>query len=486
MSMIAHGYGLASYGTPQLVFSNVLWGYIVRAIPTINNILGYSLATISVLLVVGWLMLYFLRRLGAGYFVGVLAIVLLLARPVIVPQFTVNAGLLAVVAVIALQAYARFQGRGMLAAVCVLAFCSYLIRSNEFVLVICVALPLLPWHMVRKDRQTQIALVLLVLAIAAAAAVDYWAYSGPEWQAFKDLNQARIAFTDYGVGEYLIRRPEILAKYGFSRNDVNLLTNWFFADPKVANPEALKAMLGELGPLAIQANAIASAWAAVKTFWSPMLWPLSLAALALAMIRPSWRVLVAWLLCISAVIALGLMGRPGIMRVYVPLVTLLIVAPFLIGNASPGRNAMASAVLLTACILNFHQFAPEEKRLRSLGEVVRHDLSGFPSEPVVMWAGVFPLELSYPVLMAPHSFRFYALSTFTLAPFSVSRSEGYVERGLIKRLRGESGVPIVASEMAFGLLQNYCAEHYGGQLREQALQQYGMVAVSWRRCEVGQ
>jgi hypothetical protein len=26
MSMIAHGYGLAEYGSPNLVFSNVLWG----------------------------------------------------------------------------------------------------------------------------------------------------------------------------------------------------------------------------------------------------------------------------------------------------------------------------------------------------------------------------------------------------------------------------------------------------------------------------
>ena len=67
MSMIAHGYGLAAYDSPQLVFSNILWGYLVRALPAINGVLGYSLATIGVLLVYGWAILYFLIRLGIGY-----------------------------------------------------------------------------------------------------------------------------------------------------------------------------------------------------------------------------------------------------------------------------------------------------------------------------------------------------------------------------------------------------------------------------------
>lgn len=43
--------GLAAYGSSHLIFSNVLWGYLVRAIPAINGVLGYSLATMGVLLV---------------------------------------------------------------------------------------------------------------------------------------------------------------------------------------------------------------------------------------------------------------------------------------------------------------------------------------------------------------------------------------------------------------------------------------------------
>ena len=37
-------------------------------------------------------------------------------------------------------------------------------------------------------------------------------------------------------------------------------------------------------------------------------------------------------LCIAAVFAMGLLGRPGILRVYVPVVSLLVIAPFLVGQ----------------------------------------------------------------------------------------------------------------------------------------------------------
>jgi hypothetical protein len=60
MSMVAHGYGVALTGSPNLVFSNVLWGYLVRAIPQIHGVLGYSIATLCALVIVGTVVIYVL------------------------------------------------------------------------------------------------------------------------------------------------------------------------------------------------------------------------------------------------------------------------------------------------------------------------------------------------------------------------------------------------------------------------------------------
>ena len=105
MSMAAHGYGIAATGSPNLIFSNVIWGYLVRSIPQINGVLGYSIATMLVLVIFGMVMLYALRRLGFGWLVSLAVLALVLVRPILFPQFTINAGLLTVGAIVCWHLY---------------------------------------------------------------------------------------------------------------------------------------------------------------------------------------------------------------------------------------------------------------------------------------------------------------------------------------------------------------------------------------------
>lgn len=270
MSMVAHGYGLAAVGSPNLIFSNVLWGYLVRAIPEINGVLGYSIATLSVLITVGTVVIYGLFRIGLGYVACLSALVLILVRPVLFPQFTINAGLLLVGTIICWQLYAQQNDRRALVAGCLLAFLSYLVRSQEFLLILFVALPWLPWRALLLHRSAKIALLALVSAIAVSEVIDHQAYQGDEWKAYNELNPVRAPFTDYGAGRHLELRPDILERHGYSINDIDLISSWFFVDSDVANPHDLQAMLTELGPLPTQGNALTNAWAGVQTLWDPV------------------------------------------------------------------------------------------------------------------------------------------------------------------------------------------------------------------------
>lgn len=120
MSMVAHGYGLAAIATPNLVFSNVLWGYPVRAIPTLYGIYGYSTATLLVLLSVTTFLLYSLRSLGAGCSRSLLILLLLLVRPLLFPQITLNAGLLTLAAILCWQLYLQHDRKWTLIVGCLL------------------------------------------------------------------------------------------------------------------------------------------------------------------------------------------------------------------------------------------------------------------------------------------------------------------------------------------------------------------------------
>ena len=488
MSMVAHGYGVAAFGSPNLIFSNVLWGYLVRAIPQINGTLGYSTATLAVLIIVGSVLLFGMYELRAGAIASLSAFALLMARPVLFPQFTINAGLLTIGAIVCWRLFALQFDRKALFAGCVLAFAAYLVRRNEFLLLFFVALPLVPWRILFQRRSFQVSILALAAAIALSGVIDRKAYEGPEWKAFNELNAVRAPFNDFGADQYLKKRPDIMAGFGFSANDIDLIREWFFVDPKIANPRALKGMLDKLGPLPSQQNAIANGWAGVQTLWDPKLLPLALTALLLALLRPSWQAAASWGLCIGAVFLMGLSGRPGILRVYVPLTSLLVIAPFLAKQVADSRNRLLTGVLLLAMVVNTSLVFAESKTLQDSVEKTRQELDGFPRGPVVIWGIGFPLEDVYPVAGASPSTmscRFYGLGAFTLAPFSVAYKEQQKGRGMIDLLSKEKGVPIVANERCIKCLEIYCKEHLHGEMEELSSQRFGEVTVSWRRCEPG-
>lgn len=484
MSMVAHGYGLASVPSPHLVFSNVIWGSLIRAIPEINGILGYTIATISVLIIAGVVVLFALLRLGTNFAVGGLILLLILVRPVLFPQFTLNAGLLSVAAITCWILYVRHQDQLILWGGCTLAFLSYLVRSHEFILVMAVALPLVPWRSLFQHRSSQLAFIVLCSAIVIAAIVDHQVYQGKQWNAFNELNPVRARITDFGADNNLKSHPEVLRRYDYSTNDIDLIRTWFFVDPGIANPVALTSMLDEIRPLPIRSDSITNGWLGIKALWSPKLSVLFLAALVLTCLQPSWRVAMSWMACVGAVFSLGLLGRPGIIRVYVPLLSLLLIAPFLAGQGAIVYKRLSMVGLMLAVLFNTSQVFSESKMLQIDSENIRKVFANFPTDPVVIWGSSFPFEALYPVITSSdaRAYQLYGLGVFTLAPFSVAWAEDKKGRDLTGQLIGETGVPIIATEYSFRLLDTYCREHMHGNLQELSSVTYGEFALSRRRC----
>jgi hypothetical protein len=468
MSMVAHGYGLAAYGSPHIIFSNVIWGVIVRTVPSIGGVFGYSLAMLGAITLAASAILYFLVRLGAGYAVGLLVIALILLLPVLQAQFTITAGFLTAAAALGVCAYQRTGSTFILVASTVLALLGFLVRNLEFALVALVALPILPWGMLRKDRKFQAAAAVLVSGVAGATWIDQFAYSGSEWNYFWELNLARAPFTDFGVADRLLEAPEIMARHGMSKNDVELLKHYFFADRQLADPARLRAVLADLAPVAVKSYSFASGLISLRSiFDSRILAPL-VAAMVLLLLAFERRAIVSWIISVAVIFALGVAGRHGILRVYVPMFMLLLFIPFLSGRLTSGiRRAAMLVVLAIACLVNARVLIAES-RANSRDIDVATVLGPVPAEPVVVWGGAFPFEISFPLFPGQSNSRnlkMFGLGVFTWAPFSVAVAEESASRGLVSRLRSDEGILLVADAQQKELLGPYCAEHFGGQLK---------------------
>lgn len=473
MSMVAHGYGIAAFGSPNIVFSNVVWGYLVRALPEIHGMLGYSIATLVSLFTIGVVVTYGLCHLGLGILGAVATLTLVLARPILFPQFTLNAGLFMVAAIIIWHLYAQNERRGYLVLAAILAFLSVLVRVQEAIIVLLVAVPLLPWALL-KSRPVQVSVISLAGLVVLAITLDHWAYTEKSWSAYNEFNLVRAAFTDFGAIERLPFTQHILAKYDYTMNDLRLIEAWFFADPKIADAGRLTSMLQEFPLNTLAKNSFATALTSIEILFHPYLKQVIFAALFSLAIFPSWRVSVSWILFIASILAIALLGRPAIMRVYFPVACMLVIAPFLNAKLQDGwafvwRQRLVVGLLIPLAGFNAEIVMTESKRTQTETHLLREVMENYPSSLVVAWGAVLPFEAIYPVIglnASAMSYRLYALGAFTLAPFSVASLEEKAGTGFLSRLTTDEGISITATDKETRLLATYCRERLGSSLVE--------------------
>ena len=485
MSMVAHGYGIAATESPNLFFSNVLWGHLVRLIPEINGVLGYSIATMATLIVVGTVVLYGLYQMGAGLIVSLSVFVLIMVRPLLFPQFTINAGLLMIGGIICWHLYDRQNNWRVLAMGCVLAFFSFLIRKNECLLILIVAIPLLPWRSLFQRRSFKLATLILLLAITVSSVINHSAYQQERWKTFNEFNLVRASFTDFQAALHLKKRPDIFERYGFSINDIDLINSWFFAVPELNNTQNLQAMIAELGILPWFKRGPKNFFKGLSAIWNKKVLVLFITALLLIALRIPRRGTASLGLILAAIFLMSLLGRPGVTRVYTPLISLLIVAPFLVSQVSVRYNKLVTGALLLATVLNCSFVFSEARKWHTNYPDIQRFSTSLPKETIVLWGATLPLETIYSVLRASpsaRSHRFYALGVFTLAPFSVAFEEEQNKIGLMDRLKSESGIPFFVNPESLEFFEKFCIEHLHSNLKEVSSEQFGKHKLRWLRC----
>ena len=471
-SMVAHGYGFVAEGSAKLWWSNVIWGYLVRAIPTVNGVLGYSTATFGSLIIFGAVLVYAVRKMGFGWLLSTTLLVLLLTRPVLSPQFTVNAGLLTVGAVICAWLYRDQPQIGTLVVGCILAFLGYLVRDQEFLFVILVAMPLLPWQTVLKDRSAKVAVLSLVLAIAGAKYVNHLTYQGAEWDDFKNWTPVRVQLRDYGKLSLISRIPELEEK-GISQNDIAMLTMSFSADPKIANPDLWRPIVQDIG-----SNKSVRAWGVIgKNFGESVFNDRRLAVLLLVgfilfLLKPKPGILVAYGVFFVVATTLAWLGRSPPFWVSLPAVTLLVIAPLFSRSLSIKnyttywfRGIVVALILLA--ILNFRSAIFRNYYELGRANVFRSEFVLMPKGNKFFWGG-YGMEKIYPTLSTKASIveiDYVWLTGDHNPAFDVSEKMGaYLS---FKRLfSSEDGAVIVGERDRpyQKLLAAYCVERLSGTL----------------------
>lgn len=469
--MRAHGYGAFETASPALQWGNIIWGYIVYNTPSINGILGYTIAAITLLFIATFAILYFGIESKVGHLssLAILAAVLLVfMRPIMFPQFTINAGMLGIAGVFSLVAYSRQNKILILVAAFLLLYLGWIVRSNQLILILIISLPLLQLQVLMKDRKFCIAIFILVLFVIISEILNYHYYSSLEWGFFSTFQEARVYWMDYGGFSRLRNQPEFIKNYGLSINDVNLLSSWFFVDAKIADPEILNKMRMELGPIIKEPLSSSIVIEVFKPLISTSLAPVFILAFVLLLLFPSRNLLLSWFIACSALLYLGYLGRPGILRVYIPVFSLLVLAPLFINafqnNYSIYRYVVAFFLIFTALVWNTSILSIQHSNYKRLSEQAQLDFNTVSvAKSFVVWGSALPYEIIYPVLGRSHildSVKLYQLGTSTLNPFSNVQTAEVSGVGLVKKLLSEKGLLFNAGQDQMDMLELYCEQRH--------------------------
>lgn len=480
MSMRAHGYGAFEVGSANLIFSNVLWGHFVRSLPEIGGILGYSLATYLVLAATAGMSCFYLMRFGLQPLLAAGVVFVAFFLPFIAPQFTINSGLAALTAMLALASYVRDRRFTDLLVFMGFSFIAFIIRWNEFLLICLVAAPLLASVALLKDKQFWLAALVLGGALLLAQVANQQAYKAPEWQRFNDLQSIRVQLTDYGLAEKLRGTPEAKAA-GLSDNDLDLVSEWFFADAdlmsavqsvelKLSGAEATQAWQLDQDGLSKGRKSLTG-----PLRQGPAVW-LTLLMFCMLALFPSRRMATAVAISAGVLFYFGYIGRVVPLRVYYPVLVLLLYFALVIGldmTAGKLRHSIVALAVITLGSYGVYNILSMQSEADRLGRVLKADFAGLSGGPLVTWVHRFQYQFVYsPLEREAHKkdVDFYAFGSTIYAPTSKAyKYESEPGGGFIDRFLSPAGIDFVGiydNEVKGrnASMEIYCAERHGGTL----------------------
>lgn len=346
-------------------------------------------------------------------------------------------------------------------------------------LVMGVSSPFIVTKRLHRDKRCLLIGILLSAAIVAASAWDRLGYQGQDWQQYDALNASRAPYTDFGADQKLLQRPDILKRYGYSTNDVELIRSFFFVDHQIADPSVLRNMRSELGADGLLTGGVRSGLDAIATLRQPEILPIVVAAAVLFFLAPSLPGAGAWLIFLLALFATGTVGRGGLPHVDIPAVSALLLMSVTQLYRMPERIAMPrrlAGIMVSAGALGLSGYAlyPETTEASKVIAEQQASLARFPDEVVVAWGTGMKFESIFPLLAHDahaRSIRVLPLGVFTYAPFSVGDFEEKHGRGFVTRVRSRDGILMVADDSKMDILAIWCKERFGGELNKREVAQ---------------
>jgi hypothetical protein len=476
MAMIAHGYGMTDTPSPGIVYSNVIWGWMVMHLG-VAGIQGYTVGVCGALVLSCLVLCFALYRSPAPAWAGAALLVMTFAPSLLNLQFSIVAGCLAAAAIALALVARREDGVWPWIASTSLLLLAALVRLDECLFILLLAAP---FGVVRWRRETDrimrwraiAALGVAALSIGVCSAASHSYYSGKGWDTFREMNALRRPFSDYGLTEYYAKYRDQLGDSDLSVNDLRMIDQRAFLDTDFFTAARLQPLIDGVTadqrvdfnlhrwPEALRPFTVAAACA-----------PLLVLLLALALGRQRKTAVAATLLLAGVMLCFWLWGRPGIVHIYTPAHAAL-AAFALIGaewRARAWLPVAGVALFAVALTVTWRVVNATDREASHAAERAQAACTLPQDQLLVVWGAPALNERQLYRPTSPQGeeckLQVYFINTLSLLPGSLDKLYGHTHgKPLIEALREGQSLHFLSDDTRLGMLQAYFKAHYDAKL----------------------
>lgn len=474
MGMIVQGYGIAHAPSPGLVYSNVVWGWVLEQLGQVFGPYSYTYVSYSLLLVslLGFVLAFERARVPAA--LGV-AIILIGYYPIITGmQFTLVAGLLAASGV-ALACTCGQKDRHILLLSGVLLVLAGLVRGLELLFVLGTSAPIC-WSMSQgaEQKNKRFAIYTLFAGIAGVLfvcfCIDASYYSTDAWSHARHMIVIVNKMVSYRMGGYFHLHPQLFAHSGLTKNDLYLMHNWFFADPNVFRESQFDLAFSKVHLLERMRQNLHFYGSYLRMFYYKQSL-LFIAAIAVIWIFNTRKLAIAFALGIMALTmtAFFLLGHLPASRVCIPvLMAIAGLAALNTPHDSRPIRLVSGLMCLVMLIISLTPTLRHDNHAETTALKARQEICSLPKDhPMVIWGvgNIFGYGYAYSPFRASGidcKLQFYPIGAMQLIPPALDQlsalTGGYTS--LVAAMNAGQTFYFITSPERIDHLKIFFREHY--------------------------
>lgn len=482
LAMLIKGYGIAAEPSLNLLYCNFLWAWLIQLLPDFFGISSYTLLlyffSLSALVSI-W---YALCQNPQMLLLKWLLVLSMLFYAFLNPQFTVTALLCITAGGCLLIAYQNSGKLFTLILALLLFFFGFLIRDWTLPFIAILTAFFINWKALLFRRSLYLPVFVFIASVSAIYTVNLLMKTGTEWEEIISWNNTRQNLTDAHQGKIIGAQPDLLRNYGYSENDMRLLSTHFSLARPLMDNGRIGEMKRESDPgIYFDENMLRVG----ITFAFFLSYPLILLVIVIAILlcmRLTLPTFLAMLACAVIFFMFGFFNRGGIWisRVYYP--GLYALASFLLlypESSKWQKDIFLSAhcqTLLAGFFLVLSILAYSKANLVESWEIGQKDMAQMAALlDKSIWYGhpvrIEQLYAPFANMSALADIEFQGASWTALLPNARSWFDIDAREGFDDFLRKGFRLSIAPEHLPF--IETYCAEHLGGRLETEMLDAAG-------------